>query len=217
MRIPREFRWPNPLWVCLTLIVFFSTSPSKAEPSFQQAFERHNAVMLLIDPTSGQIVDANAAAARFYGYARARLTQMKIQDINQLSPEQVLAERKLAETEGRNYFIFRHKLADGDIKTVEVHSIPLDFDGRNLLFSIIIDISKTRSLEEDLWHYQSQLETMVDRQTAQLQIHHTNERRWSIIAIVALSVMVGLLLYTLIRHKRVEGFAHHRTKPTQYS
>jgi len=110
------------LWLlCLAL---FATPLAAQTPDFQQVFDKHGVVMLLIDPASGQIIDANPAAANFYGYGRDALKSMSIQQINILSPEQVAAERALAEREGRNYFIFRHALADAQVRTVEVYSQP---------------------------------------------------------------------------------------------
>ncbi len=179
-------------------------SPLRAEPSFQEAFGKHSAVMLLIDPETGEVVDANRAAAEFYGYSQGRLRQMKIQDINQFTPEQVAAERKLAETEGRNFFIFRHKLADGDIRTVEVHSVPLKFGARVLLFSIIRDISAQRSLEQDLWHYQTRLEQMVDLQTQEIRAKSRTTIMVLSAGAVGLAVMVVLLIAALRRHLRDE-------------
>ena len=52
-------------------------------------FEQHSAVMLVITPTTGQIVNANRAADTFYGYVEGELEQKFIQNINQLPAEQV--------------------------------------------------------------------------------------------------------------------------------
>ena len=60
---------------------------------FKEVFETHGTIMLLIEPDSGRIVDANPAAASFYGYERDVLRTMSIQQINTLSREQVAAER----------------------------------------------------------------------------------------------------------------------------
>jgi PAS domain S-box-containing protein len=122
----------------------------ESEQRFRLMFERHQAVMLLIDPESGAIVDANHAAEEFYGYPRATLTTMKIADINQLPPEIVAAERQRAKLEARNYFVFPHLLADGEIRTVEVHSTPIVVQGELLLFSIVHDITERRKAEEAL-------------------------------------------------------------------
>ena len=73
----------------------------ESEERFRVLFEGHGAVMLLMEPESGQILDANAAAARFYGYSREQLRAMRIEQINQLPPEEVAAERRRAADRAR--------------------------------------------------------------------------------------------------------------------
>lgn len=156
----------------LLLISVFCCSVLKPvaaqSPSFDAVFQSHGVVMLLIDPASGQIVDANPAAAKFYGWSRENLQSMRIQQINTLSDEQVAEERALAVQQGRNYFIFRHALASGAERTVEVRSHPFMFDGRRLLLSVIHDITPGRNLEQEMWHYQSRLEELVAIKTEEI-------------------------------------------------
>ena len=122
----------------------------ESEARFRKMFEHHDAVMLLIEPKSGAIVDANAAASRFYGHLVDHLQTMSIDEINALSPAEVAAERTRALREDRNYFTFPHRLASGEMRMVEVHSSPIDFADRTLLFSIIHDISDRLAAEEAL-------------------------------------------------------------------
>lgn len=175
-----------------------------AEPTFLEAFEKHNSIMLLIDPGSGAIEDANAAASHFYGHSRAKMRTMTIQDINMFSSAQVAQERKLAQSEGRNYFIFRHELANGEARTVEVHTVPLDFDGKTLLYSIIRDISKERELALDIWHYQTRLEEMVDRQTVDIQAKTQQTVMILSIALALLVFVVAFLMFALKRRQQAE-------------
>ncbi len=102
-------------------------------------FDRNQAVKILVDPSTGNIMDANPAACTFYGYTRSEMRSMRIQDINILSQEQVHDEMQNALHERRNYFIFPHRLSSGEIRTVEVHSSPVEIGGRRLLYSIIHD------------------------------------------------------------------------------
>lgn len=159
------------------------------EPDFGEVFDRHGVAMLLIDPQTGEIIDANPAAARLYGYEQPALRAMSIDRINTLNPEQIAEERLLAEQQGRNYFIFRHRLASGEVRTVEVHSHPFEFDGRRLLLSMIHDITPGRNLDHGLWHYQQRLEELVELRTREAQ---AQER-----AIVGLLVL-GFALVTAI-------------------
>ena len=123
---------------------------SASEERFRRMYEAHSAVMLLIDPLTGSIVDANPSAAQFYGYSRDELRRMNIQQINLLPEEAVSAEQKLAQQHSVNYFIFPHCLADGTIRTVEVHSSPLMANERPLLFSVIHDITQRIRMQGEL-------------------------------------------------------------------
>lgn len=132
-----------------------------SEARYRELFTHNQAVQLLIDPArEGAIVAANQAAQRFYGYAEARLTAMRIGEINTLSRDQVTAEMTRARDERRNHFYFKHRLADGEIRDVEVHSGPLWLEGRQLLYSIIHDITERRRAEETLLNQYARLRAL---------------------------------------------------------
>lgn len=163
-----------------------------ANTEFEQIFDDHTAVMLLIEPKSGKIVKANQAAADFYGYSSQTLQSKTIQEINLFTAEQVAEERKNAHRQKRNYFIFRHQTATGDIKTVEVYSIPIEFHGATLLYSVIKDISTQRQYQSEIWQYQKNLEQMVDSQVA---IIKTKNNKIHAIYIAGLVVLITLALF----------------------
>ena len=122
----------------------------ESEERFHQLFEKHNAIMLLIEPETGKIIDANLSAQNFYGYPDETLKQMTIQDIN-VSPEDKVHELSIqAQRENQNYFIFPHCLASGEIRTVEVHSSPIFINEKQILFSIIHDITDRIRAEKEL-------------------------------------------------------------------
>jgi two-component system, cell cycle sensor histidine kinase and response regulator CckA len=126
------------------------TALRESEQRFRQMFEHNRAVMLLIDPDSGAIRDANQAAAEFYGYSREALCRMVIEQINMLPPEQVKLRRQQAIVEPPGHFIFPHRLADGKIRTVEVYTSRIEVGGCPLLFSIIHDITERAQAESAL-------------------------------------------------------------------
>ena len=132
----------------------------ESEARFRKMFERHSAPMFLIDPDSGHIEDANRSAANFYGYGEEALRSMHIQDINVLPAEEVRNRREKARERERNRFTFLHRLSDGSIRTVEVHSTPIQTQEKTLLFSIIHDITKRREVENQL-RRRANLETLI--------------------------------------------------------
>jgi PAS domain S-box-containing protein len=122
----------------------------ESEQRYSSLFKNNHSVMLLIDPESADIVDANPAACSFYGWSQKELTGKKITDINMLTNEQVFQEMERAKSAQRQHFYFRHHLASEKIRDVEVYSGPIMLHGKQLLYSIIHDISKRKQAEEKL-------------------------------------------------------------------
>ena len=60
-----------------------------SEEKFRNVFENHVAVKFIIDPKSGQIIEANKAASKFYGWRIDELKQMNIADLSTVSYEKV--------------------------------------------------------------------------------------------------------------------------------
>ncbi|MBR9829517.1 MAG: PAS domain S-box protein, partial [Oceanospirillales bacterium] len=190
--------------VLCTLILFPAHALGAREPGFNQVFQGTDIPMLLIDPAQGNIIRANDAATKFYGYSAEQLKQRSIQQINTFTPEQVAAERRQAMMEGRNFFIFRHQLADGDIRTVEVYSHPYTFGGQTLLLSLIHDITPGRHAEQDLWHYQNTLEQMVDVQVEQIA-HSRDVQVWILAgATLAQALAISWLVRNIRRRRQLE-------------
>lgn len=120
------------------------------EDSFYRAVFDNSAIKLLIEPNSGLIVDANKAAVNFYGWPLRELRTMRITDINLLSKDEVLEEMENARSGRRGYFRFRHGTASGATRHVEVHSGPVEIGDRQLLLSIVHDVTERDALAEQL-------------------------------------------------------------------
>jgi two-component system cell cycle sensor histidine kinase/response regulator CckA len=150
----------------------------QSEARFRMMFERHDAVMLLIDAASGDIVDGNAAASRFYGYRHDVLCGMRIFDINQLPRQEIAAEMDAAFRENRNHFVFSHRLARGEVRTVEVHSTPVETGGRKLLFSIIHDITERKQFEERLLATARERERLIEELRGLVNVVSNSQKQW---------------------------------------
>ncbi len=122
----------------------------ESEERYRSIFTESSAPMLLVDPDTGEIVDANAAASTYYGYPHGTLTSLRITDINTLDRGEVFAEMERARSAMRNVFLFRHRLADGEVRDVEVYSGAVTVGGRPLLHSIVHDITERRDAERKI-------------------------------------------------------------------
>ncbi|MEE4240993.1 MAG: PAS domain S-box protein [Desulfopila sp.] len=147
-----------PLAFVLAAHVFFEGERRQAalaalqqsEEQYRSLFENNHVVMLIIDPEDGKIVDANPAALSFYGWSRDGLCGRKIDDINTLEPAETQSRITGAKETRQSRYQVQHYLADGSLRDVEVFSGPISYNGRQLLYSIIHDVTSRCETEEAL-------------------------------------------------------------------
>ncbi|CUW40518.1 Signal transduction histidine kinase [Magnetospirillum sp. XM-1] len=126
------------------------TALREREALYHALFRGCRAVEMLIDPADGRIIDANRAAEAYYGWSHEQLVSMRVSEINTLDKAAVAEEMRKAKAELRDHFDFRHRLASGEIRDVEVWSGPVEVTGRHLLYSIVHDVTARRQAEREV-------------------------------------------------------------------
>jgi len=134
----------------ILLIIFFSLGTGVIHADDYDLIIDHGSVMLIIDPDTGDIVFANYAASRFYGWSIEELQGRNIYDINTLDNAEIEKKISLAKEQENNYFNFIHRVSDGSFRNVEVYSYPIIYENKEMLFSIIIDVTEKLSVEKEL-------------------------------------------------------------------
>ena len=137
--------------LCLILFVLseFAVASNLENSHWQKALDTHGSIALILDATTGAILEANTAAVSFYGYPMEQLIGMDIREINILPPSTIEQERLAALRGERNNFIFPHRLATGEVRMVEANAYPVGH-GTNLLLSMISDITSRQEAEQEL-------------------------------------------------------------------
>ena len=131
--------------------------------SYQSFFEGSKAIILMINPKTGFIEDANKAAINFYGYTKRQLLNKKISEINQLTEEETQEKMRLAVTREKNYFEFKHRIADGTIKDINVFPSVFVANGRELIQSIIIDVTEENKNKSAITESQKRFKAMFEK------------------------------------------------------
>ena len=127
-----------------------TSSLQQNESQYKSLFANNHSVMLLIDPETGEIKDANVAACFYYGWSHGELCKKNISDINTLSSDELAKELQRAKAEKRKHFFFKHCLANGEVRDVEIYSGPIHYGGTTLLYSLVHDITDRKIAEEKL-------------------------------------------------------------------
>ncbi|MFP4309000.1 MAG: PAS domain S-box protein [Desulfococcaceae bacterium] len=135
----------DPLGIVVTL-----REVTAGEHLFHGLFLENPAVSWFVSPETGDILEANPAASRFYGYSPETLRRMKVWDINQLPESTVRARMAEVKRSACMFEPFPHRLADGTVRDVAIFSSPVVFRGRECLYSIVVDVTERKAAERAL-------------------------------------------------------------------
>ena len=119
----------------------------QSDTSFRPLFDNHSALMLLYDAENGTILDANQAAANFYGWTREELCRKKMQEIAVPPATMTTADPTAVKAAEKNRYSARHKRADGSTRDVEVFSSMMEIQGNAIYHLIIQDISERKQFD----------------------------------------------------------------------
>ncbi len=117
-----------------------------SQKHYDLLFQKSRSILLLIAQDSGQIMEANPAAAHFYGYSVHMLTGMKLSKIAVLPADEIKKQLEAITNSNRKRSQLRHKLSTGKICNVEVESTLLMMNKQMLVLSIVKDLTKSNHL-----------------------------------------------------------------------
>ncbi|GMT44490.1 MAG: hypothetical protein IEMM0006_0322 [bacterium] len=113
-------------------------------------FRNQKNIMIIIDASTMRIVDANQAAVGFYGYPYEILTKMYAYQITTLPKEELAKRLRQASNQEQTPDFGQHKLANNDIRDVEVRNGNINYEGQELLFIIVYDITERTKAQKAL-------------------------------------------------------------------
>ncbi|WP_052090640.1 PAS domain S-box protein [Desulfosporosinus sp. HMP52] len=131
----------------------------KSAKKYQMILQKARDIILFMN-TEGNILEANDAAVRAYGYTRGELLTLKIFDLRgevDLAAEQM----ELVGEEGL-LFEARHIRKDGSSFPVEVSSYGAYLDNQRVLISIIRDITERKQWEKSLIESENKYRSLFD-------------------------------------------------------
>jgi diguanylate cyclase (GGDEF)-like protein/PAS domain S-box-containing protein len=122
----------------------------ESEERFSRLFSEHHAAMLLIDPIANEIVDANPAAGRLYGFAVSEMQGMPLTRIDPSAPELIASELAAIQEQHGGTLLVTNLVSGGQARKLEVHTSLIRIGERDLLFSIVTDVSEREAQADRL-------------------------------------------------------------------
>ncbi|MHB1415711.1 MAG: PAS domain S-box protein [Chloroflexota bacterium] len=122
----------------------------EANARYQMLSKYARDIILFIRYKDGQIIDANEAAVRAYGYGREELLSLTIRDLRAPATNGLIGEQMAQAEAGGATFETLHRRKDSSAFPVEVSSQGASIGGERVLLSVIRDISERKRAEEAL-------------------------------------------------------------------
>ncbi|MCE1196695.1 ATP-binding protein [bacterium] len=141
----------------------------ESEARYRALFQNHRSTMLLMNPNSGIIIDANIEAEKFYGWPRERLVGMTLESLSASPPGEIEGRIKQALSSKDALFLCRHRLASGVVRNVDVAAGPFAYLGRTVLCLIVHDATARVEAENEVRALTQDLERKVAKRTQELE------------------------------------------------
>ncbi|TGE37819.1 EAL domain-containing protein [Desulfosporosinus fructosivorans] len=106
-------------------------------------------LIIFINP-DGQIIDANEAAVKRYGYTREELTNMPLSNLR-LPEDQLTVPYFLQKAPKGLQFELQHVCKDGSVFPIDISAQGATSNGKPIIVSIIRDITKRKNAEAAVW------------------------------------------------------------------
>ena len=155
----------------------------ESEERFRKFFEQHSAVMMILEPETGKIIDVNHAAVEYYGLSREQLKHMNIMEINTDKPKDSLKRLEGWRNTDRRTFTVTHRKANGSICDIEVFGQKIRVKDRWLAYLILHDITERKQFQQALIDSNERMNMILnatnagiwDTDTTTLESHWSNE------------------------------------------
>ena len=119
-----------------------------SEEQYRSLFERNASVQVIVDIDTGIIRAVNAAALRFYGYARDELVGQPVSILSRLEPASAVQMGSAVQQGRVSVFRRRQYCKSGEGREVEVYANAVHVGGEEVLHSIVIDVTARIEAEE---------------------------------------------------------------------
>jgi PAS domain S-box-containing protein len=145
-----------------------------SEQRYYDIFEHKGIMNLLVDPETNTIVDANRAAAAFYGYDKGDLRGMPLDIVQPKMPERFFNYvRTVLDNDSLEFGSIHHTL-DGMRRDVKIYGSPTHYKGQPLVHLIITDYTEQHQIEEALRDSEARIMQLIQQNADAIVLVDTN-------------------------------------------
>ncbi|MGE5403930.1 MAG: PAS domain S-box protein, partial [Candidatus Saccharibacteria bacterium] len=177
---------------------------AKSEATYSSIFKAANDAIIVLDPDTIRVLDANPKALEWYGYSLEELWGMEIERVAVFDPENSRARARerieLAKETGSVVFEWVNKSRDGHLIKTQWNLAYTEIEGQGRLIAVVRDITEQERMREEherIAAFQNQVHKMISLSAMAAGIVHEIGQPLNAIVI---------MLDTLKYHYKKNGF-----------
>jgi len=140
----------------------------ESEEKYRTLFERESDAIFIYDPDTTNILDANKATSKMYGYDKDELIGMSCLNLSAEAEESASAIYRIREYDEVKVPYRLHRKKDGTVFFVDISSYTITLGGKKVMYAVSKDITERKSIEEELEKHHEHLEELVTERTSML-------------------------------------------------
>lgn len=146
-----------------SLLFFYIIIPiinkiKETEQRFHQLFLNNYMPILLIDANNAQIIEANKAAIKYYGYTMEEFKSYKIDILSTDPATSILPKLQQVQASKNKSLLTQHRLQNGDVRDVEILMSPVKIHNEILIYCVVLDITNKLNKENEHARLEKDLE-----------------------------------------------------------
>ncbi len=147
----------------------------ESESRYRSMFENNYAVMLLVSPSDGSIVDVNPAAEKYYGISSEIFKTKNLCDISTLDKAEIIKRLEDTINDGGKKYDSVHIVKNGIVRDLEIFLSPISFIGKTLVHCIIQDVTDRNVALESL------VKSLDEKKELIREIYHRTKNNMQVI------------------------------------
>ncbi len=141
------------------------------EEKYKALFERESDAVFIYDPDTTNIIEANTATSKMYGYDKDELIGMSCLKFS-ADVKESASTIKYISKEGHIEVPYRlHKKKDGTVFPVEIKGQKIKFTGQSMTFAVSKDISIRVEIEEKLRENENKFRSLFENMDYGFALH----------------------------------------------
>ncbi|MEI7849433.1 MAG: PAS domain S-box protein, partial [Chloroflexota bacterium] len=136
---------------------------SESEALYRSLFENISSILIIFDPQTGRLLDANPAACTYFEYAHADLIQLSMPDLVQMAADELPTHAAKVRSGETKFLEATFRQPNGEIRNLGFYPGMIQYKQGPAVLAVVHDITQAKLSEQILRDSESSMRSVIDR------------------------------------------------------